>query len=497
MKLEELKTLLESKKELQEFAPAVVPALPWLARLAAGARSAYAAKNALSKVPDTGLNGVDGGGGSGGGGGGGSGGSPDTPLKRANFAPVPKPVSNTSSTSTSSTPKADSATTPTATSEKTPKAPASPTTSNSSGPEKETKPLEVDVKKRPDKQPEQTFSQAFKAAREKAGNSTGRFTYKGKEYQTNRAGEKYVSKDKQKPVSEEAPKNPLIDSFLKLQDAKSDNPFAYVKKLANEGKDPYDTDKLGSEVSKDGKTVVSPTASKVSTPSVSSSDKAALTKKVKEVQKEEVELEEGKKKSPDGGDFDDVGDKEWAYPKQGQRPHEVVDISGKSHGPKAKVHLFHNMGPDKKTVAHTVGSTQTTDVYAYDHKPSHATIKKHWMAEEVQLTAEEIERIDELSKKTLRGYADKVIDKHYSTYDSLPKNKDGDGDHRKATPKQKKDLDRPYKKGYERAMSKLDVPGYKGRTKVSGTGKDPVRLEDVQLTPAELAHIESIMGKSE
>ena len=51
-----------------------------------------------------------------------------------------------------------------------------------------------------------TFGQAFNAARkaaaEKGAESTGRFTWKGKEYQTNVKGEKYVSRSKQTAVGE-------------------------------------------------------------------------------------------------------------------------------------------------------------------------------------------------------------------------------------------------------------------------------------------------------
>lgn len=50
---------------------------------------------------------------------------------------------------------------------------------------------------------EQTFGQAFAAARKKAGGAGGKFTYKGKVYQTNVKGEKYRKASKLKSVNEE------------------------------------------------------------------------------------------------------------------------------------------------------------------------------------------------------------------------------------------------------------------------------------------------------
>lgn len=49
---------------------------------------------------------------------------------------------------------------------------------------------------------EMTFGQAFAAARKKAGGGGGVFTYKGKKYQTNVKGEKYLKQSKLKSVDE-------------------------------------------------------------------------------------------------------------------------------------------------------------------------------------------------------------------------------------------------------------------------------------------------------
>jgi hypothetical protein len=49
---------------------------------------------------------------------------------------------------------------------------------------------------------EQSFGQAFAAARKKAGGAGGVFTYKGKKYQTNVKGEKYLKQSKLKSVDE-------------------------------------------------------------------------------------------------------------------------------------------------------------------------------------------------------------------------------------------------------------------------------------------------------
>lgn len=75
----------------------------------------------------------------------------------------------------------------------------------------------------------------------------------------------------------------------------------------------------------------------------------------------------------------DVGDKDWANDVDG-KPDRVVDLSGLGHGKNAKVHLYNNKGPGKKyTLAHTVGSTATTDIYAYKGKaPSDDEIRQHW-----------------------------------------------------------------------------------------------------------------------
>ena len=68
-----------------------------------------------------------------------------------------------------------------------------------------------------------TFGQAFAAARKKAAEagsaSTGQFTWRGKQYQTNTKGEKYVPMSKQKKVSEETILE-ADDAKVKLDDKK-------------------------------------------------------------------------------------------------------------------------------------------------------------------------------------------------------------------------------------------------------------------------------------
>ena len=74
-----------------------------------------------------------------------------------------------------------------------------------------------------------TFGQAFAAARkaaaEKGAQSTGRFEYKGKEYQTNVKGEKYVSRAKQTAVGESFDKLPAgsIDEAILMSLTKIEN----------------------------------------------------------------------------------------------------------------------------------------------------------------------------------------------------------------------------------------------------------------------------------
>ena len=135
-----------------------------------------------------------------------------------------------------------------------------------------TKLPDIDVKAapKPSSKP-MSFSQAFKSAREKATTagspSTGQFEFKGKKYQTNVAGEKYVpaaqqtsvepkvetvplppkrptdltpktetESGKKKKMSEDT--NPLISAFLDLQSKNPSNMFEAAKKAKKD----YDKD---------------------------------------------------------------------------------------------------------------------------------------------------------------------------------------------------------------------------------------------------------------
>ena len=94
-----------------------------------------------------------------------------------------------------------------------------------------------------------SFGDAFKAAREaakaKGAESTGQFTYKGKDYQTNVAGEKYVAGKKQTKVNEA-----LLAAFNQVVSSKHPNLFAEAakknaKKLDAVGKEDEDIDNDG------------------------------------------------------------------------------------------------------------------------------------------------------------------------------------------------------------------------------------------------------------
>jgi hypothetical protein len=113
--------------------------------------------------------------------------------------------------------------------------------------------------------PKQTFGQAFSAARKAADGAGGKFTYGGKEFQTNIKGEKYSSVDKLKNVNPKGPEaptsndtepktnkpetesgkkkmsedtNPLISAFLDLQAKNPANMFEAAKKAKKD----YDKD---------------------------------------------------------------------------------------------------------------------------------------------------------------------------------------------------------------------------------------------------------------
>lgn len=82
--------------------------------------------------------------------------------------------------------------------------------------------------------------QAFGAARAEAGGGQGKFSYGGKDFQTNIKGEKYSTKLKTTSVKEEneMTDNPLIAAFLKLQEQKASNLFEAAKKAKKD----YDKD---------------------------------------------------------------------------------------------------------------------------------------------------------------------------------------------------------------------------------------------------------------
>jgi len=65
-----------------------------------------------------------------------------------------------------------------------------------------------------------SFGSAFASARKKAGGAGGKFTYKGKEYQTNVAGEKYVSN----PKSVDEPANPGVSSGTRPSEVPDSKP---------------------------------------------------------------------------------------------------------------------------------------------------------------------------------------------------------------------------------------------------------------------------------
>jgi hypothetical protein len=194
MKLEDLRKLLEENKQLDEF----VPSTSWAGKLGRAIGSLYGGTKLLkapaidnTSAAATPVNPPD----------------RSEPPKAPEAPKAPEPAkvaaanstpvqAGTTSTSSLSAPKPT--TTPSTSSDSTGSAAVSGSTSGD-----DSKPLVVDVRKKAEAPKPQSFSSAFKAAREKAGNSTGSFTWNGKQYQTNRAGEKYVSKKNQTPVKEE------------------------------------------------------------------------------------------------------------------------------------------------------------------------------------------------------------------------------------------------------------------------------------------------------
>jgi hypothetical protein len=183
-----------------------------------------------------------------------------------------------------------------------------------------------------------SFSQAFAAAREKAkaggSASTGSFqwtdpkTGKTGTYQTNVKGERFVSAKKQTPTNRPAipPRRPtneetkmsstMIEAFLKLHSNKNENLFNEAKKLSPKEKElaamghPKDKithkdvligrgvlakeestgmERLKSKVGLGPKSSVDPS---YKPDTKSKEDRAEMDKKVKEVQKEEVEFSE-------------------------------------------------------------------------------------------------------------------------------------------------------------------------------------------------------------
>jgi len=289
-------------------------------------------------------------------------GEPGTAPKPKSVTEPPKAADTTPNSASTTTPKSTvSANTSTGSS-------SSPSTSTVKAPESDSKPLVVDVKKRPDpvktSSNEPSFGQAFKAAREKAGNSTGSFTWKGKTYQTNRAGEKYVSKSKQTPVKEETleeAKSPWREhrdaTVYHKNEAKKANKAgdSQLAKQHSEAADYHDKAYYEHESAnhpvwvETGKAKGTPGAREAAS-SKARAASAAIKKPVKEETMSENKLiaavlnltsesksdnlfadqaksiNEAKKKSPTGGEMNDVGDHEWAYPKKDQRPHEVVSL---------------------------------------------------------------------------------------------------------------------------------------------------------------------------
>jgi hypothetical protein len=67
----------------------------------------------------------------------------------------------------------------------------------------------------------QTFGQAFAAARKQAGGAGGKFTYNGKEYQTNVKGEKYKKASKLKAVNESSSLFKLVKEVINETRAKT------------------------------------------------------------------------------------------------------------------------------------------------------------------------------------------------------------------------------------------------------------------------------------
>lgn len=219
-------------------------------------------------------------------------------------------------------------------------------------------PAPTKVTQEPTKPAPKSFGQAFAAARKEAGGGDGKFSFGGKDFQTNVKGEKYKTPDKLKATSvkEENMTTPLIASFLKLQEKNPSNMFEAAKKL-----DPRGGDTIGGgTVTSGGKDVVSKTAPKAST-GPSDADKKALTDKIKTITKEEVEtVEEGKKE-------------------------------GYQNCPGEKKKSFFN-GPKDKD-----GKTETQK-WAEKKKAEKESKKE---------VKEEAEQIDELSKKTLGSYITK------------------------------------------------------------------------------------------
>lgn len=418
MNLEDLRKLLEENKQLDEF----VPSTSWAGRLGKAIGSIYGGSKLL-KTP-----GID------------NNASSVTPVNppdkseapaapqapEASKAPeppnapeAPKTVdANTtpvqaSTTTTSSLSAPKPTTTPSTKSDTTGSAAVAGSTSGD-----DSKPLVVNVNKKAEAPQPQSFSSAFKAAREKAGGSTGRFTWNGKEYQTNRAGEKYVSRKNQTPVKEEkeiSEANKYQGWQTKPQKISHDEWKSKIKQKHGK-KDPEGLT-FGE---KDGHATAQ-TISKGHVGSYSHQDKHGWIKEeTMEEDKSQNRLIEGFLKLQETGTdnpFREIKRINEALKKivPVQEEEQLDELSKKTLGSyvgKAKKdivnksadgekHLSQAFDGDFNDIDKRIGAVVKIDRQIHNRKTGIDRAKK--------LTKEETEQLDEISKKTVNNALDKAI----------------------------------------------------------------------------------------
>ena len=353
-----------------------------------------------------------------------------------------------------------------------------------------------------------TFGQAFAAARKEAGGGDGKFSFGGKDFQTNVKGEKYKTPDKLKATSvkEENMTSPLIDSFLKLQGLKSSNMFEAAKKL-----DPRGGDTIGSgTVTSGGKDVVSKTAPKASTTGPSDADKKALTDKIKTITKEEVEtVEEAKKEAKKEGYQNWPGEKKKAFfngPKDKDGKTETQKWAEKKKAEKectkeeveqidelSRKTLSSYVNKAAKSAANKAASSEIAREFGdkekskADNKKAGARLygiyqaSKRLAKEEIEIS-EEVEQIDEVSKKTLGSYIKKA---------SLSKGAKDFVAGAIGAARASSKIKEPFE--HEKHLDKKS----KSRQKYIGKAVDKLTKEDVEFSEAELAHFESLIKTEE